>query len=381
MLSLKHCLFTENVHSQSTEGSEKHYAIFPHSSKSLLTSLLPRSLSPSPNGFSLAITKAPVAVCNPPGVVLPYCCLWQEIKQKSIAIKCNQCLCFIKVHAKPLWPLLCSSSSLVLCCEFGKHSYDFSYLFTPIKLMASLNLSYMSNSQQLYPPVLMSHWSKATKEQNKWWHCNTDMYTSMKNKDITLWFAWTSLTSWDWKWLHIYDLWRKRETTRRTSKAPKLTGIEKHSPSHSAIAASSFFSSLLQRTSLWKIRYLLSKGGMYLHSVIPYLMQWSGLLRLWYTAGRTQKTSAASSTSFLHRDQSISLVYSEKEVSFLMGYQALPYIFTCSWEEELMEGIKIKMLAKVPNSPDASRPTKKGSFQGVWFLVCVRPYQLSELQD
>lgn len=39
------------------------------------------------------------------------------------------------------------------------------------------------------------------------------------------------------------------------------------------------------------------------------------------------------------------------------------------------------MLAKVPNSPDASQPAKEESFQGVWFLVCVLPHQLSELQD
>lgn len=157
---------------------------------------------------------------------------------------CNQSFCFIKLHVKPLWPLLCSSCSLVLCCGLGQHSCDFSYLFTPIELMASLHLSYMSNSQQLYPPVFTSHWSKATKEQNKWRHWITDMYTSMKQKDITLWFAWTSLASWDRKWLYIYDLWRKRDATRRTSKAPKLTGVERHNPSHSTIAASSFFSSL-----------------------------------------------------------------------------------------------------------------------------------------
>lgn len=54
----------------------------------------------------------------------------------------------------------------------------------------------------------------------------------------------TSFTSWDWRWLHIYDLQRKRETTRRTSKTPKLIGFEKHNSSHSTIAASSFFSSL-----------------------------------------------------------------------------------------------------------------------------------------
>lgn len=125
-------------------------------------------------------------VCNPLGVVLPHCCLWREIKQKSTAFKCNQCFCFIKLHVKPLWPLLCSFSSLVLCCGFGQHSYDFSYLFPSIKLMASLHFSYMSNSQQLYPPVFTSHWSKATKGQNKWWHWITDMCMS---------FAWSKRTS------------------------------------------------------------------------------------------------------------------------------------------------------------------------------------------
>lgn len=39
------------------------------------------------------------------------------------------------------------------------------------------------------------------------------------------------------------------------------------------------------------------------------------------------------------------------------------------------------MVAKVPNSPDTSQLAKEGSFQGVWLLVYVLPYQFSELQD
>lgn len=191
----------------------------------------------------------------------------------------------------------------------------------------------MSNSQQLHPPVFTSHWSKATKEQNKWWHWITDTCMS---------FAWSKRTSLfdlhELPWLAEIEndcifmtcggkeklpegpqkLLSSQELKNTTTPTQLL---QLHPPPHL----------VLQRTSLWRIRYLLSKAGMYLHSVIQYLLtlQWSGLLRVCYTAEEHKKPQLQVPHTFYTKINPSALFIQETGAFFngLPGFALYNYLF------------------------------------------------------